>query len=129
MEIIDFEKLKTIEKAASYANQEVQIKGFAYQDADEKWVLCPLPNLRTCCLHKESSCAIHLKGFSYPDRITHAIKMQGIFKIEDAAYVLEKPQQVEEASISLNLSFLFIAGCILVFLGAWRHLNRVNFPS
>jgi hypothetical protein len=115
---ISFDDLRTENTANPYLNQEVELRGFLYQNQDKKeWVLCSMPNLKSCCVHKANSFPIYLMDFHPSEPIHNAVEVQGILKKKQSKFYLEKTRFILPYTnpfyfIFLALSSLGIIGFI-----------------
>lgn len=115
--IADVEK-----KIGSFHGQEVEIRGFLYQNNKGSWVLASEPNLRTCCVGSQANLhrQIFIKGeFAKPPFTTRAVAVQGRFHISPE--INEKGELIQlfalnNPSIASNdmspwlVAFLFVTG-------------------
>jgi hypothetical protein len=95
MEELSFDLLER--NSASYDGREVTMRGFLYQLQDGQWVLAQQPNLRTCCVQKNSYVLLNGNGLL---KVTDtAVSIEGIFRTEgqhriDVAGVVSKNSSI-----------------------------------
>lgn len=110
---ISFSILSNQETSQAFLNKEIEIRGFLYQDLDKQWILCPMPNLKTCCLQKVQS--IRLIDLSTSETtFNHAVNVQGILKINTGAYTLENSTILQSSGNPFHLLGILAAGTILI---------------
>lgn len=95
---VSFQMLKDLDSSkmdtASLVDQEITIRGFLYQDVNQKWILASEPNLKTCCVGSEKKVKqqIVLSGTFAKQLLGQAVTLNGIFTIE--------PQYTNEGSLT-----------------------------
>lgn len=115
---ISFENLAHTETAQPYLEQEVGIRGFLYQDAEQgTWVLCSMPNLKSCCLHKKQSCPIYLLNFTFSGPADHAVEIQGTLKMIGPRFYLDNPKFVKNSNHNIYPVLLTLCGIGILCAG------------
>lgn len=121
---ITFEELKHPETFEFYNDRDVEIIGFLNRDADRKPVLCPLPNLKTCCINKEGSCRIYLDDQLLTQSGDNPIRLSGTLRMRGNKYFLENIQVLPIAKAPLAMLSALAGIVILSVFGLIRLLKK-----
>lgn len=81
---INFQQLSDAENYSYLHNQDVEISGFLYCNANQAWVLASEPNLKSCCLgaEKKASQQIFLDRAFPGVNNGQAVTMRGVLLIQ-----------------------------------------------
>ncbi len=102
-----------MEEPARYKNQQVEVRGFLYQNLEGGLVLRSEPGLKSCCVNKDSS-QIAIRSQEMIEPSLQVKTLTGIFNIEKAgAFVLDNAQEKTEG----KFPFWFVGVAVfIVFL-------------
>lgn len=104
---------------AKYEGQQISIRGFLYQTADDRWILAAEPNLKSCCIGTEhkSRPQIQILGDFTKEHLDRVLTLQGLMSSDSRPL-----PQLLEASILPDPESGF---CPLCFLSLFLLIGSV----
>lgn len=117
-----------------YIDQEVQIRGFIYQNGDGRFVLSSRPTIATCCQKKQENLPhqIYLVGDLLSSSNGRTVSVQGIFSLAPIRdregnltelYALKWPKITH---IESNATWVFFGAALgaILLLAYWRRSRK-----
>lgn len=113
-----------------YIDQEVQIRGFIYENEDGRFILSSLPSIPTCCQKKQENLPhqIYLAGEGLSSSEGKAVAVQGVFSLAPVRdrqgnlvelYSMQNPKIIFNTN-SMDWALPFITLVAISLLLYWR---------
>lgn len=113
----------TFDQLDSSLEEIVQIKGFLYEQQDGRFILASQPNLKSCCLGKESLIKQQIIVEGHFKKVSDVVILEGILKMNPRQnekgeyiqwYILQQPRLIieEKQSLPWKSSLLLIGGIL-----------------
>lgn len=133
--LCSFSNLLSFDQLSSSNQEMIQIRGFLYQLPDGHLILASQPDLKSCCLGKESLLKqqIFVQGDFKPS--AYAVTLEGKLKIVPQYdsngqliqwYVLEEARLVSSSSFVFPWrAFIMLLGLLLLIIGSKNRIHRI----